>query len=577
MSRILRIDTAKKTYAFEPAGPYAGLGGRALTSRIVRQEVPATCHPLGADNKLVVAAGLLTGTIAANSGRLSVGAKSPLTGTIKESNSGGTLSQKLARLDIIGIVFEGRPEADAPLSTVVITKDGVRFEDASNLAGLGTYALADELFAAYGSKVGTMLIGPAGEYKRLGASIQLTDPKGHPSRAAGRGGLGAVMGSKRIKAVIVDDTGGSAPASADPERFKTAAKRWVEILKNHPVTGQGLPGFGTSILVNIINEAGALPTKNFRSGKFEHAADISGERMVELINQRGGVAKEGCHAGCIIQCSQTYNDKDGKYLTSGFEYETVWAFGANTTIKDIDVIAQLDRMCDDLGLDTIEMGNTIAVAMEGGVIPWGDGPAALKLLGRVGTDKDWLGQIIGNGAGFAGQAFGVDRVPVVKNQALPAYDPRAVKGVGVTYATTPQGADHTAGYAVCQNVLQVGGKIDGHCLAGNVEVSKNLQIATAAVDATGLCLFVAFAVLDTSDSLEVISELISSRFGIDFTVDDITKAGISVLQDEYAFNEAAGFTPAHDQLPEFFLKEKLPPHNVIWDFTIEDLQKAKAL
>jgi aldehyde:ferredoxin oxidoreductase len=422
-----------------------------------------------------------------------------------------------------------------------------------------------------------MLIGPAGEYKRLGASIQFTDPKGHPSRAAGRGGLGAVMGSKRIKAVVIDDSKGKAPAAADPERFKKAAKRWVEILRDHPVTGQGLPGFGTAILVNIINEAGALPTKNFRSGRFEHAAEISGERMVELINERGGAAKEGCHPGCVIQCSQVYNDQDGNYLTSGFEYETVWAFGANTTIKDLDTIARLDRMCDDLGLDTIEMGNTIAVAMEGGVIPWGDGQAALDLLGRVGSENDRLGQIIGNGAGFAGQAFGVDRVPVVKNQALPAYDPRAVKGVGVTYATTPQGADHTAGYAVCQNVLQVGGKVDGHCLEGNVEVSKNLQIATAAVDSTGLCLFVAFAVLDTADSLDVISELISSRFGIDFKVDDITKAGIAVLKDEYAFNQAAGFTSAHDQLPEFFLKEKLPPHDVIWDFTMEDLQKAKAL
>jgi aldehyde:ferredoxin oxidoreductase len=383
------------------------------------------------------------------------------------------------------------------------------------------------------------------------------------------------MGSKKIKAVVVDDSGCKAPEMADKDAFRDAAKRWAKILTDHPVTGQGLPSYGTSILINIINEAGALPTKNFREGRFEFAQDISGEHMVELINERGGVAKEGCHPGCVIQCSQEFRDKEGKYVTSGFEYETIWAFGANTTIKDLDVISQMDRACDDIGLDTIEMGNTIAVAMEKGVVDWGDGPAALELLKRTGDPKDYLGRIIGNGAAFTGEALGVDRVPVVKRQALPAYDPRSVKGVGVTYATSTMGADHTAGYAVCQNILKVGGDIDPLCKGGNVDTSKALQIATAAVDSTGLCLFVAFAVLDTEDALEVVSQMISARFGIDFTPDDVSKAGTAVLQDELAFNEAAGLTKASDQLPEFFSKEKLPPHDTIWDYTIEELQQAK--
>ncbi len=577
MARILRINTRQKTYSYEELGDYAGLGGRALTSRMVLKEVPPTCNPIGPDNKLVMATGLLAGTIAANSGRISLGAKSPLTGGIKESNSGGMVALKMARLDLLAVVLEDKPAKDEPLCTIKITKDGVSFEDASDLEGVGTYAASEKLLQEYGKKTGLMLIGPAGETCRLVASIQFTDPRRHPTRAAGRGGLGAVMGSKRVKAIVFDDKGGSGSGYADKEAFREASRRWAQILREHPVTGQGLPGFGTAILVNIINEAGALPTKNFREGRFQNVAGITGEKMVEFMKERGGRVKEGCHPGCMIQCSQAYHDKDGDYLTSGFEYETIWAFGSNSMIDDIDAIAQMDRLCDDLGLDTIDMGNAIAMAMDGGVIPWGDAQAAIDLLKRIYDKDDPLGKIMGNGTAFAGEAFGVERIPVVKRQALPAYDPRSVKGVGVTYATTPMGADHTAGYAVCQNILKVGGDVDPlETSDANIEASRNLQIATAAVDATGLCLFVAFAVLDTEDSLDVIAKMISAKYGIDFKASDVAPVGIGILKDEYAFNEAAGFTKAHDQLPEFFSKETLAPHHTRWEYSTEELQQAKA-
>ncbi len=577
MAKLLRINTKTKEVSFEELGGELNLlGGRALTSKLIRKEVPPTCHPLGKDNKLIVATGLLSGTPLANSGRISVGGKSPLTGGIKEANAGGTFSQKMAKLGIRGIVLEDKPE-EKSTRVIYLDKDGVKIEDMPELAGLGTYATAEKLFAKYGKKVGILVIGPAGEDLRLGASIQFTDPKGRPARAAGRGGLGAVMGSKGIKAIVVNDEGAPGTEIVDKETFKAAAKRWAEILTNHAVTGQGLPSFGTSILINIINEAGALPTKNFRFGRFDKAQEVSGEKMVEIINKRGGVAKEGCHPGCIIQCSQSYVDEKGEYITSGFEYETVWALGPNTLIDNLDHLAQLDRLCDDLGLDTIEMGNTIAVAMEAGLIPWGDGQAAIDLLKKVYDSKDYLGKIIANGATFTGEALGVERVPVVKRQSLPAYDPRAVKGVGVTYATSPMGADHTAGYAVCQNILKVGGDINPLGKEGNVEVSKNLQIATAAIDSTGFCLFVAFAVLDTEDALETIAKLISAKVGQNITVDDIVNLGISVLKDEYSFNQDAGFTKAQDQLPDFFINEPLPPHNTVWDFSIEELQQAKVL
>ncbi len=571
MGKLLRVNTKEKTFGFEevPQG-YAGLGGRALTSKMILDEVPATCHPLGKANKLVIAPGILAGSPAADSGRLSVGGKSPLTGGIKESNAGGLVSQKLARLGITAIVLDDKPETD-DYSIIVINNDGVEILPAGDLAGKGNYEVMEKMWDKYGKNTGVLSIGQAGEQCLKGASIQQADMNGRPGRAHGRGGLGAVMGSKRIKAIVVDDKGASRVEIKDKDAFKAANKRWVEMLRAHPVSGEGLPAFGTAVLVNVINEAGAFPTKNFRDGRFEFAQDISGEKMAENIEKRGGITTEPCHPGCVIKCSNVYHDKDGKYLTTGFEYETIWAFGAHTTIKDLDDIAMMDRLCDDFGLDTIEMGVTIGIAMEGGMIPWGDGKAAIELLSKVGEGAP-EGKIIGSGAAFTGEALGVDRVPVVKKQSFPAYDPRSCKGVGVTYATTPMGADHTAGYGVTANILAVGGTIDALKKEGNVELSQGLQIATAAIDAAGLCLFIAFAILDNEDGIPTIMKMINAQYGLSLTTDDFLELGKATLKDEKEFNKRAGFTKVDDQLPEMF-QEKLPPHDTTWDFTADDLAK----
>lgn len=571
MGKLLRVNTREKTFGFEEvSNDYAGLGGRALTSKMILDEVPATCHALGKANKLIFAPGILSGSPAADSGRLSAGAKSPLTGGIKESNAGGLVSQKLARLGITALVLEDKPVEDE-YSIIVINKDGVEILPAGDLVGKGNYAVMEKFWKEYGRSVGILSIGQAGEQCLKGASIQQADMHGNPARAHGRGGLGAVMGSKKIKAIIVDDKGAPRVAIKNPEAFKKANKKWVTMLKKHPVTGEGLPALGTAVLVNLINEAGALPTKNFRTGRFEHAQAISGEKIAENIEARGGVTTEGCHPGCVIKCSNVYHDKQGKYLTSGFEYETIWAFGAHTTIKDLDAIAMMDRLCDDFGLDTIETGVAIGIAMEGGMIPWGDEKAAIDLLSKVG-EYAIEGKIIGNGAAFTGDALGVDRIPVVKRQALPAYDPRSCKGVGVTFATTPMGADHTAGYGVTANIMGVGGTIDPTKKEGNLELSQGLQVATAAIDAAGLCLFVAFAVLDYDDGLPTIVDLINAQHGLSLTTDDVMDLGKSVLNNEKEFNRKAGFTKAHDQLPEMFM-EKFPPHNTQWDFSTQELTK----
>lgn len=550
---------------------WAGYGGRALTSTIVATEVPPTCHPLGPNNKLVFAPGLLSGTPAANSGRLSAGAKSPLTGTIKESNAGGTAAQLLARLGIRALIIEGLPGEDKWYS-LHIDRDGVTINEETELIGRNNFAVIEALEARLGKKTGVITIGTAGELRMASANISVKDPDSK-IRSHGRGGLGAVMGSKKIKFISLNGEGAVAVKIADPDKFKVAARTFAKALLDHPVSGQALPTYGTNVLVNILNEAGGLPTRNFRYGQFEGHDKISGETMHDTIVARGGKPKHGCHAGCIIQCSQVYNDRDGNYLTSGFEYETIWGMGANCATDDLDDIATADNLMDDIGIDSIEGVVMFSVAMEAGIIPFGDGKGILRLLREEIGKGTPLGHLLGGGTAMVGKAYGLTRVPVVKNQAIPAYDPRSVKGIGVTYATTTMGADHTAGYTITTNILNVGGFVDPLKKDGQVELSRALQIATAAIDSTGMCIFVAFPALDIPECLPALVDMINARFGISLTGDDVTALGKYVLKTEHRFNIAAGFNNAHDRLPEFFNTEPIPPHNLVWDFTDEEIDE----
>ena len=566
MDKILRVnmnDLSTKIEAVPAA--WAGLGGRGLTSTIVAAEVPPTCHALGVNNKLVFAPGLLTGTPAANSGRLSAGAKSPLTGTIKESNAGGTAAQMLARLGVKALIIEGIPTADKWYS-LHVNMDGVSVQEETELIGQGNFAVIEALEARLGKKTGILTIGPVGELKMTAANISVKDPDSK-IRSHGRGGLGAVMGSKKLKFISIDDQGAPKVPIADPEKFKSAARVFAKALMDHPVSGEGLPTYGTNVLVNILNEAGGLPTRNFAIGQFDGADKISGETMHDTIVARGGKPRHGCHAGCIIQCSQVYNDKDGKYLTSGFEYETIWGLGADCCIDNLDDIARADSIMDDIGIDSIETAVMFGVAMEAGILPWGDSKEMLRLLSEEIGKGTPLGRILGGGTGSVGKAYGVTRVPVVKNQAIPAYDPRSVKGIGITYVTSTMGADHTAGYAIATNILNVGGYVDPLKKDGQVELSRNLQIATAAVDSTGMCIFVAFPALDIPECLPALIDMINARFGINLSGDDVTNLGKHILRVEHQFNLDAGFTNKDDRLPEFFNTEPVAPHNAVWDFS----------
>ncbi|MCU0844453.1 MAG: aldehyde ferredoxin oxidoreductase [Spirochaetes bacterium] len=574
MDKILRIDMGAKggpKVSEGPLGDYAGLGGRAMTSSVVSKEVPPLCHALGAENKLVIAPGMLTGSAAVISGRLSVGCKSPLTGTIKEANSGGQGGIALARHGYAAVILEGKPSTD-DLYKIYISKKGVKISVDNSLKMLPNYDLVNKMKAEYGDKIVCISIGPAGEMKLGAASVAVTDMETRPSRHAGRGGVGAVMGAKGVKVIVIDTADSKIRQPKDAEKFKEANRKFTEGLRSHAVTGQALPKFGTNVLTNILCEAGGYPTYNFKEGSYKDGAKISGETFAEIETKRGGKATHGCHTGCVIQCSGTYVDKDGNFISKQPEYETVWAHGGNCGISDPDTLAKLDFLDDNYGVDTIEMGVTIGVAMEAGLLPFGDGEGALKLVEEVGKGTP-LGRILGSGAEVTGKAFGVERVPVVKGQALPAYDPRTVQGIGVTYATSTMGADHTAGYAVATNILKVGGFVDPLKPEGQVELSRNLQIATAAIDSTGMCLFIAFAVLDQPETFQALVDMINAFYGLSLTGDDVTALGKKVLSMERDFNARAGFSAKHDRLPRFFSTEKLPPHNLTWTMKDEELDQ----
>ena len=575
MEKILRVDMSTlKTKTEEVPEEIRYMGGRWLTDHIVCDEVDPLCNPLGPNNKVVFAPGIVTGTDAPSSGRISVGGKSPLTGGIKEANAGTAFSQKIARLGYKAIVVEGLPK-EKKLWLLKIDKDGAEFLPADEWAGKGLHEVFPLLFNKFGENVGISAIGVAGERLMSSAGICFNDIDNHPSRYAGRGGLGAVLGSKGLKFIVVDDKGAKGVEIVDKDAFKTGTKKLTEALKTHDITkpGGSLNTYGTAVLVNIMNEAGGYPTRNFSEGRFEGAAATSGEAIHDICKERGGVGKTGhpCHPGCIIQCSNVYPRPDGTEHVSCIEYESDWAFGANCGIDDLDAIADLIWLSNDYGLDTIEAGGTIAVAMEAKLAEFGDGPKAIELMKEIGEGTS-LGHVLGSGAATTGKVFGVVRVPGVKGQNMPAYEPRAVKGIGMVYATSTMGADHTAGYTIAPEILGVGGEADP-LDADKAALARGFQEATAFIDATGYCLFIAFAVLDIPEGLEGTVESCNGVLGTDWTTDDIARIGREVLDKELEFNRAAGFTKAHDRLPEFMKYEKLPPHNTVFDVPDEELDK----
>lgn len=578
---ILRINMSDLSYKLEELPEkYKLLYGRALTSQMVFDEVPPLCHALGINNKLVFSAGIVTGTSAPTSARVSVGGKSPLTGGIKEANAGTAWAPDLAKMQIRALVVEGQPEKNDTYWGATVKWDEatekpiVEFFDATEHVGKDVYDIYPKIFEKFGAKVSIASMGTAGELGYGNSGIVFNDMARRPSRYAGRGGLGAVMASKRLKFLILDSKGAPGIDMVDKALFDEGRKKLIDAIRSHPISQPkgGLNSYGTAVLVNILNEAGGLPTRNFSAGRFEGAARTSGEAIFETNKERMGkeIYNHACSPGCIIQCSNTYYNEDQSEATSCIEYESTWSLGANLTVDNLDDIATMVQLCNAYGLDTIETGATLGVAMEGGLLEFGDSKGAIQMIHEMGKGSA-VGRTLGGGTEVTGKIYGVKRVPAVKGQGMPAYEPRAVKGIGITYATTPMGADHTAGYTICPEILGVSGKLDPLSPEGKAALSRAFQATTAFIDSCGHCLFIAFPILDIASGFEGVVQECNGVLGTNWNGDDVVAYGAQTLKVERMFNEAAGLTSVADRIPEFMKLEPLPPHNQIFDISEETL------
>ena len=554
--RLIRVDMTSRTAKIE-AFPEAWklLGGRALSARILLEECDAGCDPLGPENVLVFAPGVLSGTAAPTSGRLSVGGKSPLTGGIKEANAGGNPGQDLMKLGFRALVVTGQPSDPECRYGVEITKRGARVVEADDCKGMWNYPLIEHLATKYPESASFISIGPAGELRLAGASVACTDSEARrPCRHAARGGLGAVMGAKGLKYVMID-------AERLPVRRPADTKEFYALCKGYTrgyLDGPQMFKFGTSSVVPIANMLNTFPYKNRTEGQSPDAATLDGKRIVESFETRGG-GMHNCMTGCIVQCSNIVHDKDGNYKTSALEFETLTLLGANCAIASWEDVADLDRLCDEVGLDTIETGAAIAVYMDSGGMPWGDAEGAKRILREIAEGSE-LGRAIGNGAAAIGRKRKHGRVPVVKGQAIPAWDPRPLKATGVTYATSAMGADHTAGL-----IVNPGLPPDQYARA-----SQEAQIVNAVCDSSGFCQFLQPSIAD-------IARYYSLLYGEQVTREEVAQSGWQCLLDEWAFNERAGFTAADDDLPSCMKDEGVGPNRVMkFDVPADIIAQAKA-
>jgi len=563
--KMLRIDMKEAQIRWEPVSQeYERVGGRALIAKLLLNEIPPACDALGPHNKLIFTPGLLGGASVATAGRLSVGAKSPLTRGVKEANAGGTGGDALGKLGIKAIVVENQPKQKG-LYILVLDGDSVDLIPAGEVAGLGTYATADRLQERFGADSTVICIGQAGEYLMTGAGISTTGDRDQRSNHAARGGLGAVMGSKGLKAVVICKVVGRVVKMADEALFRAASKAFAQKLINDPKLGtkgsQHL--YGTASIVGAVNEMGSLPTRNFSEGKFEHSAELRGEKLRELILAREGKVGTRCMPGCVIACRNLFADQGGKPVVGSIQYETIALVGSNLGLGTLDDVATLNFMCNDFGLDTIETGAALGVALEAGLAKFGDIDGIVGLLKQVG-EGTVLGRMIGCGASETGRVLGIRRVPTCLGQAMPGYDPRTLKGNGVTYATSPQGADHTAG-----NAFGARNEVPPLGTEGQKALSQRLQIIAAMLDSTGLCLFARPPIIANP---QLMIDMINGIYGWGWTLADYDRFNRDVLRTELEFNRRAGITKNDYKIPEYMREEPLPPHNTVFDVPDADLE-----
>lgn len=524
--------------------------GRYLIAKTLLEMGVATVDPLSPDNPLIFSAGPLAGTSFSNANRTSVGCKSPLTGGIKEANGGGTFSYGLGQLELCGLTLYG---ASSNWVVIHLRKDGtISFDSAEPYLGKGNFEAAALLHQKYGQKVSLALCGPVGEYQGLLAGIAFSDVQLRPARFAARGGVGAVMGSKKVKAIVADLK--KMPRLHERKKLLGDIRTYSKKLRNNGVVMNVYNKLGTMAMADFQNYIGGLPVRNFSAGQlvnpdeglFKMGADFIRAQNIE----RGGKHTHACMPGCVIQCSNVYADADGKEVVSPVEYETLGLLGTNCGISEPDELAMLNHIANDLGIDTIETGATLAVLMEAGLAEFGDVEFMVNALKEIkeGTEQ---GKLWAEGTARVGEHYGLERVPVIKKQAISAYDPRVVEVTGITMMVSAQGADHTAGNV--PRVKSVDKEVDEL-----MALSLNAQIACAATDSVGLC---SFGGSVTNSNTDFLANAINNAVGSNVEQSFFLDLGRETLKLEAAFNKAAGFTVADDDLPGFFYNEPLQPTN----------------
>ena len=558
--KIIRINVENEDIQFEEITPdsiYFLRGARGLSSQIIHDEVPPLCDPLGIENKLILANGLLAGSPFPCSARTSVGAKSPLTNGIKEANVGGRPAMMLARHGIRAIVLE---DISSVLKLILIDEDNVKILPALEYKGLGNYELHSKLKQKYGENIGVYSIGPAGEHLMKSATVGANDLEGYPSRHAARGGLGAVMGSKRIKAIVIKTPKTSKVKIYDIKKFREASSPFA---KNLAQSKEKFSTFGTPMMMAGVNGYGGIPTKNFQMGSYEKIENISGEALHELVVARGGKKRLACSPTCVIKCSNLVVDEQGNHITSSLEYETMALNGTNLLIDNLDSLARIDHLCDDVGIDTIEFGGTVGVAMECGRIEWGDAEKVFEILDNEIRNNTEMGQLYGNGVKIIGDKLNAERIPQIKGQGISAYDCRVFKAMGVTYATSPMGADHTSGAAIAGRVASQHkdyGELTEN--EGKFNLSFELQIYTAILDSMGCCYFIG----PSYENIEIVTNAINAMYNLNLTREDVINIGIQIIKTELEFNDKSGITPEMNDVPKFFREESSEPTGLKYTF-----------
>ncbi len=565
MFSILRINTKTGVTKRETFDSQEFLlGARTLSSRLVSREVPPDCDALGKKNTLYLCNGALSGTTVSSANRLSIGAKSPLTGGIKESNAGGIVGLRMAEQGLRCIALEDAPEDDREWKLILIGKEGISLKDGTFLAGKGVYEKSELLSNKYGKKAGCITIGPTAEKLLLATGLACSDTHGVCSRYAGRGGLGAVLASKRIIAVVILNDGDVKPDYVNKDAFLSGTKNIVKLLKDNPVSSL-FTKFGTAAMVDICQSLRILPTRNFTHGTMDEAEKINAQSMHDIITERGGegLTQHACQNPCAIQCSNVYPDSDGKILCSPIEYETMALMGSNLCLKNLDTIATMNRIANDAGVDTLDCGAAIGVAMEAGLAEFGDGDAAISMMEEI-RELTPLGRILASGCKVAAQVLGVRHAPHVLGQAIPAYEPRGTKGMAMTYLSSPMGADHTFGFTLRDEE-------DPTSKEGKVALSKKFQVIGSRMDAMGMCNFVRYSV---RNDMTPLLELIKAHYDIDISETEFDDMVKETLRLEHQFNTNAGITAQDYRFAETFYDVEQPETGETIDIT--DAESAEA-